>query len=163
MKCDTIPEIIELDNFDGNYEKYEEAVYLSYKTTFEGQEFFWGNKRIAHKKHPMYKEKPGTFWHIISNGEDEANRIPDLRRYERVAWPAHILGYCVHYCDKILTWKNIRKGKTRILIWCKEIEYLVVLDERKDFCIFWTAYPVTYRHTKEKLQKEYDEYVKQNK
>ena len=34
------------------------------------------------------------------------------------------------------------------------------VDERKDFCLFWTAYPTTYSHTKEKLMKEYTEYWK---
>ena len=163
MKCDDIPKIIELDFFDGDYEKYEEAVYEAYKKSFEEHEFYWEGKRIAHKKHPMYKEKPGTFWHIVSNGEEEEKRIPDLRRYERILWPAHILSYCRENCDKILSWKNVRKGKTRILLWCKEIDYLVVLEERKEFCIFWTAYPITYGHARKKLQKEYDEYQKQIK
>ena len=56
-------------------------------------------------------------------------------------------------------WKNKRKGKSRIVLWCTEIDYVVILDERADFLIFWTAYPVTYQHTREKLLKEYHEFL----
>ena len=143
-----------------NYEEYENDIYAAYQSTFESQEFSWGEKPIRQKKHPMFKGKSGTFWHIISSGDSEESRIPDFRRYERVTWPAYILSYCKDNCDKILVWKNQRKNKTRILLWCQDIDYLVVLDERKDFCLFWTAYPTTYSHTKEKLMKEYTEYWK---
>ena len=159
MQCDKIPEIIKLEQYGGDYEQYEEAVYSLYKRTFENDKFFFREKNIEQKKYPYYKNKPGTFWHIISTGTDEANRIPDLRRYERITWPAHILGYCKQNCDKLLIWKNKRKGKNRILLWCKEIDYLVVLDERKDYCLFWTAYPVERQHTRNKLMKEYTEYM----
>ena len=162
MNCEKVPSIIELDSFDGDYFKYEDAVYLVYKQTFENHQFFFFCKPIKHKKYPIIKDKPGTFWHIISNGSDETNRIPDLRRYERIAWPAFILDYCKDNCKDILIWKNRRKGKPRIVLWCTKIDYVVILDERTDFCIFWTAYPVTYQHTREKLLKEYQEYIKNN-
>lgn len=158
MICEKIPPIIELDSYDGNYEEYENAIYSAYESTFENNKFYWEGKPINEKKVPIFKGKSGTFWHIISSGETEESRTPDLRRYERITWPAHILKYCKDNCEKILVWKNKRGSKSRILLWCREIEYLVVLDERKDFCLFWTAYPVIYSHTKKKLMKEYKDY-----
>lgn len=162
MSCKKIPDLIELDSFGGDYEQYEEAVYSLYKTTFEEKSFSYNNKPIVQKIIPMYKEKSGTFWHIISNGPDEASRTPDLRRYERIAWPSHVLGYCQNQCSNILIWKNKRKGKSRVLLWCRDINYLVVLDEKKDYYIFWTAYPITYKHTRDKLLTEYNEYINNN-
>lgn len=162
MPCNKTPSIIELDDFSGNYEAYEDAVYALYEETFEKCHFDWLGKPISQKRYPMFKNKSGTFWHIISSGPEEISRLPDLRRYERVAWPAFILDYCKNNCNQLLIWKNKRKGKTRILLWCQDIDYLVVLDERDKYCLFWTAYPVTYKHTKEKLLKEYNEYMKQN-
>lgn len=162
MSCKKIPDLIELDLFGGDYEQYEEAVYSLYKTTFEEKSFSYNNKPIVQKIIPMYKEKSGTFWHIISNGPDEASRTPDLRRYERIAWPSHVLGYCQNQCSNILIWKNKRKGKSRVLLWCRDINYLVVLDEKKDYYIFWTAYPITYKHTRDKLLTEYNEYINNN-
>ena len=109
----------------------------------------------------MIKDKSATFWHIISSSTDENNREPDLRRYERIAWPAFLLGYCKDYCDDLLIWKNNRNGKTRVLLWCRDIDYVVILDEREKYCLFWTAYPIVYEHTRQKLFKEYSAYKKQ--
>ena len=163
MCCEHIPPIIELDSYNGDYEAYEDAIYAAYQTTFENHKFFFNGKPIFQKKHPMFKNKSGTFWHIISSGEVEENRLPDLRRYERVTWPAYILNYCKENCEKILIWKNKRKNKRRILLWCQEIDYLVILEERREFFLFWTAYPVTRSHTKCKLLKEYNEYMNMKK
>ena len=160
MSCNHIPNIIELDSYNGDYQKYEDAVYKVFEDTFADKQYYFRGKRIAHKKIPIFKDKSGTFWHIVSSGEIEDERIPDFRRYERIAWPGYILDYCSENCDKILVWENNRKGKKRILLWCKEIDYIVILDSRTDFYIFWTAYPINQGHTKRKLQKEYDEYIK---
>lgn len=40
MKCKHIPQIIEYDSYDGNYEEYENAIYAAYQSTFENQELF---------------------------------------------------------------------------------------------------------------------------
>jgi len=162
MNCTTIPPIIELDSYNGNYAEYENAIYNAYQSSFEDHRFFWNEKPIVQKKYPLLKGKPATFWHIISSGSEEENRLPDLRRYERVTWPGYFLGYCKDNCDKLLVWKNKRNNKTRILLWCQPIDYLVVLEEHPTYCIFWTAYPIIYSHTKEKLKKEYYNYIKDN-
>lgn len=162
MQCKTIPNLIELDSYDGDYEQYENAVYNAYKITFENNQFYFKGKRIAHKKHPLYKDKSGTFWHIISNGPQEETRLPDLRRYERIQWPAYILGFCQLNCDKLLIWENCRNRKNRVVLWCQQIDYVVILDQRADYYIFWTAYPVTYSHTRKKLLKEYNNYISNN-
>lgn len=163
MNCDKIPALVELSTYDGDYSKYEEAVYALYDETFQNHKFYLDGKPINHKKHPTFNNKSATFWHIISSGPNEENRNADLRRYERIAWPAFILDYCASNCSNLLIWKNKRKGKTRVILWCREIDYVVVLDERPEFLIFWTAYPVTYKHTHHKLLKEYQQYQEMQK
>jgi hypothetical protein len=159
MSCEKIPELLLLQDHNGDYEKYEVAVYAAYNETFSSKQFYWGSKIIRHKQHPLIKGMSATFWHIVSTGKG-ADELPDLRRYERIAWPSYIMDYCLNCCDSLKVWKNKRKGKTRILLWCEEVEYLVILDERSDYCVFWTAYPVNREHTRTKLQREYDEYKK---
>ncbi|MNH30689.1 hypothetical protein D3C79_909980 [compost metagenome] len=44
-------------------------------------------KRLGLKRHPVIQGKEATFWHMISEGNDEAERLPDLRRCERIRWP----------------------------------------------------------------------------
>lgn len=160
MGCNKIPALIEINDYDGDYAVYEQKVYEIYDNTFGKHEYEYQGKKVIHKKYPEFQDKPSTFWHIISEGECEEERQPNLERYARIAWPAFILSECMLRCSKLLIWENHRKGKTRVLLWCQDIDYLVVLDKRKDYYLFWTAYPVTRKHTKVKLQKEYDNYLK---
>ncbi len=162
MQCKKIPELICLDTYNGNYFEYEAAVYSQYEETYENKKFYYNGKPIYQKKIPLFKQKSCTFWHIISSGNKEDNRTPDLRRYERIRWPGFILEHCISKCNNILVWENKRGGKTRTLLWCKDINYLVVLDKRKGYYLFWTAYPLTYKNMERKLQKEYEEYSKKD-
>ena len=50
--------------------------------------------------------------------------------------------------------------RKRIILWLYEEDYVVILADRKKYVLLWTAYMVTYRHTKERLLKEYEEYYK---
>ncbi len=159
MNCHKIPKLIELDSYNGDYSLYENAVYNAYQTTYGSLQFSFNGLPIHQKKMPLYKGKPCTFWHIISTGNDEANRIPDLRRYERICWPGFILSHCLEYCNNLLVWETRRKSKIRTILWCKDINYVVVLDKRKDFYLFWTAYPVSYKRKEYTLQAEYNAYV----
>ena len=107
----------------------------------------------------MYRDREATFWHILTEGPVEETRSPDLRRYERISWPKRIIEFCYTSCSNIKVWENNRKGENRILLWCEDIEYLVVLADRKDYILFWTAYPVTEDHRKRKLLKEYEKFI----
>jgi hypothetical protein len=115
--------------------------------------------KLAVKRYPLADDgKEVTFWHIISEGKTEDNRLPDLRRCERIRWPRPIIEHSEY--PKIKLWENERRGEKRICIWFEEVEYLVVLAKRKDYILFWTAYPVLRDHRKKKLNKEYEEYLK---
>ncbi len=155
MPCEHIPARITND-FD-DYSAYEAVVYDAYLTTYSGKHFLFDGKPIYEKKHPLISGKSCTFWHIVSSGPDEALKLPDFNRYETVSWPGFILSHCVDNCESLRIWKNKRGSKSRILIYCQDIDYLVVLDEREEFLLFWTSYPITYNHTREKLLKEYTE------
>ena len=47
---------------------------------------------------------------------------------------------------------------SRILIWLESEQYLVVLTDRGEYILPWTAYQVTRDHQQRKLQKEYEKY-----
>lgn len=153
-----IPPLICLSDYAGDFYKYEEDLYNAFVQDYLNKKLSYNGIRIAHKKHPLIKGKSCTYWHIISDGEEEEDREIDLRRCERVKWPAFIINNCIDTCDEILVWENKRGWNTRVLIWCREVEYLIVLDKRQEFLLLWTAYPVTRGHRKAKLLKEYHEY-----
>ena len=157
MSCSHIPE--KLTNTFGDYTEYENAVYQVFLNTFSGKQFSYEGKPIYEKKHPLVSGKSGTFWHIISSGDNEASKLPDFDRYETVGWPGFILEYCLAQCNNRLIWEVKKHTSTRVHIYCPDIEYVVVLDKRDGFYIFWIAFPVKYGHTKRRFLKEYHDYL----
>lgn len=114
-------------------------------------------KRFALKRHPMIKGKEATFWHIISEGEVESERLPDLRRCERIRWPRSII--MAINSELVKSWRNQRRDEERIVIALKDFSYVVILADRGDYVLLWTAYPVEHMHRRQKLCQEYEEYV----
>lgn len=153
-----LPNLIELDEFNGDFLKYLEAVYECFKRDFIINRPIFRGVRLRLKKYPLFQEKEATFWHMTSEGEDEANREPDLRRMERIRWPAAMINKSEHPYLKV--WENTRANKTNILIFHEEENYLVVLRKAKDYILPWTAYLIEYKSRKEKLLKEYEVYIK---
>lgn len=160
--CSNIPPLVFLSDYRGDYFEYENAIYELFTADFIDSKPVFRGQNLGLKRHPLYRDREATFWHILSEGPIEYERTPDLRRYERISWPKSIIEFCHSSCERIKVWENNRKGENRILLWCEDIEYLVVLADRINYILFWTAYPVTKGHKKRKLQKEYEEYIKQS-
>lgn len=86
-----LPPLLLLEDFGHNWDEYFEAIYKIFCRDFVVSKPNFEGKRFALKKHPMIKGKEATFWHIISEGRLEDNRLPDLRRCERIGWPRPII------------------------------------------------------------------------
>ncbi len=153
-----LPELITLSEYGGDFNAYLEAVYELFKKDFIEKRPVFRGIRLGLKKHPMESGKEATFWHMTSEGEDEATRNPDLRRMERIKWPAVLINDSIHSYLKV--WENKRGNKTNVLIFHEREGYLVVLRRGADYLIPWTAYLVTYYNRKERLLKEYEAYIK---
>lgn len=151
-----LPELIFLETYGGNFQMYLEAVYLIFKNDFIMNSVFFKGKKLGLKKMPISQGKEATFWHFISEGENEETREPDIRRMERISWPKPIISFSE--CSDLKVWKNKRNGKDRILIFHEAESYLVVLADRGSYILTWTAYLVTKEHRKRKLLKEYETY-----
>lgn len=149
-----LPELVRLEDHGGDWEKYIEEVYTIFIHDFVKNKPTFKGKRFGLKRHPLFKDKEATFWHITSEGKSETDRIPDLRRCERIRWPRAIIDNYTN--EKILCWENIRNNEKRIVMWYREEDYVVVLADRTEYVLLWTAYCVRYEHTRIKLQKEYD-------
>ena len=63
-------------------------------------------------------------------------------------------------CDCVKVWAKPHKGTTRVMLWLEEQEYLVILDDRDEYVLPWTAYTVTEDYRIRKLQKEYETFRK---
>jgi len=154
MPPDWLPELMLFDDYQGDWTGYIDEVYACFERDFVLDRPMYRGARLGVKRHPLIDGREATFWHIVSEGTVEAERIPDMRRCERVRWPRAIIEHCDEPCIKI--WENTRRNERRILLWFEEQEYLVVLADRRGYTLFWTAYTVTQDHSKRKLQREYE-------
>lgn len=159
-----LPDLILLEDFQGNYNNFIQAVFdvfqrdfILHKTKFRGEE-------LKLKWHPIYQDKAYTFYHMTHKGEDEQNREPDLRRCERMPWARPVIENCDKWSLKI--WPQIRKGSNRLCIWLNiedEPDYIIILDVREKYKLLWTAFVIEYEHEKRKKQKEYKAWLKTQK
>lgn len=154
----TLPALIELEQHGGDWAVYLDAVYQLFRRDFIDSKAVFRRYRIGVKRHPIEDGKEATFWHLISSGKDEASRIPDLRRCERIAWPRTIIDNSVS--PKLKVWQNRRKGEDRILILHEAERFLVVLSVRRGYVLLWTAFLVERDHRLKKLLNEYGEFKK---
>ena len=155
-----LPLLVLLSDYEGNWERYLDAIYNYFKKDFIDSRPAFRGQRLGLKKHPIEKGKEATFWHFISEGDNEEGRIPDLRRCERIRWPRPIIENADEPIIKV--WRNKRKNDNRILLWLESQEYLVILAERKGYLLPWTAYLVIEEHRKKKLQREYEAFKNAN-
>jgi hypothetical protein len=150
-----LPALVLLEDHGGDWERYLEALYAIFKGDFLGSPFQFAGKRVGLKRHPIENGREATFWHFISEGKTEADRTPDIRRCERIRWPKAMIMNVADGCVKV--WRENGQADTRVLIWCEAKEYLVVLSDRGDYVLPWTAYTVVREHQKRKLEKRWQE------
>jgi hypothetical protein len=149
-----LPPLVLLEDYEGEWNRYVEKVYEYFKQDFVDHKPIFRGRRLNLKRHPVSHGKEATFWHLTSEGKDEANRTPDLRRCERIRWPRPIIELADAKGVKV--WASIRNNERRIHLWLESEDYLVVLADRGDYLLPWTAFLITRDHTRRKLQKDYE-------
>lgn len=153
-QSDWLPELELFEKYNGQWNSYCEAIYKLFQTDFiESSPCFQG-KKLGLKRHPVIAGKEATFWHMISEGENEEERTPDLRRCERIRWPRPIIENDSHPSLKI--WTEKRNSEDRIHIWLEDDGYLVVLNKRKGYILPWTAFYVAHQRQKMKYLKRWE-------
>jgi len=152
-----LPSLICLSDFGGSWEQYVDFLYRHFERDFINTHPCLRGVRVSFRRHPMDQGKVATFWHLISEGQQESQRLPDLRRCERIRWPRAIIEHAEDPSIKV--WENERSGDERICLWLEGREYLVVLSKGNGYRLLLTAYVTEWQHTKRKLQREYEAYV----
>lgn len=155
-----LPELIKLEDFNGDWNRYIDEVFsIFYRDFIENQPKFQ-NKWVRCRR-DLIKGKEAAFWHCTSEGPDENNRTPDIKRCERIGWIKTVIEHSDS--PKVDYWSVRRRGETRWLLWFNE-EFLIVLGERlrkRDgfkYMQLITVYCTEEEHRKEYLRKERDEY-----
>jgi hypothetical protein len=153
-----LPELVRLSSYRNDFGRFLDAVYAFFRADFVESRPSFRGERLSLKRHPLVQGKEYTFWHMVSEGSDEATRQPDVPRCERIRWPRPVIEHST--APALRVWGNVRNGERRVCLWLVANEYLVVLARRKGYLLPWTAYPVTRSHRKAKLKREYEAFRK---
>lgn len=128
----------DLLQFSGNWDEYEaqlNALFLE-QLARGGVEFH--GLPVRCRRHPENDGKWAAFWHLIQEGPVEEERLPCLRRCERLRWIRWVVEQGSAH-PSIDEWSNERKGERNTLLWFNE-EYLVVLTARSQYWLLKSAY-----------------------
>jgi hypothetical protein len=88
---DWLPPLVALADYGGDWERYLAALYDFFRQDFVDDKPLFEGKSLAVKRLPTSQGKEATFWHLISEGRQEEERLPDLRRCERIRWIRRII------------------------------------------------------------------------
>lgn len=149
-----LPELITLESFNGEWPAYLESIYRLFHRDFVTTKPMFRGIKLRLKRHPEYDGKSATFWHFISEGSNEAQRTPDLRRCERIKWPRAIIEN--ESDSRLKIWSEERNGNKRIHIWFELERYIVVLDDRREYILPWTAFHIEHPHQARKYNKRFE-------
>lgn len=154
-----LPEVISLNVYGGDWNKYLQAIYNQFCRDFIHSKPRLPKREVRLKKHPLEKGKEATFWHFVSTGETESEREICIRRCERISWIRPLIEN--YNASNVYWWVELRSGesgnKRRICITLQDFSYLVILDDRGEFILPWTAYPIEREHQRRKLDKRWKE------
>lgn len=158
------PELLRLDDdeFDGNWVDYERELYRIFETEVKDGNLQYRGLPVKCRRDPETQGKWASFWHLIQRGPVEDDRLPDLRRCERIRWIRWVIENADNHTE-IDVWRNKRPHGANMLLWFRE-EYLVVLGKRKDNWLLRTAYFTEhsgrFKRGVERLRKERDEFLR---
>jgi hypothetical protein len=152
-----LPALIRLEDFSGDWKRYVNEVFSVFHADFIKSQPVMQGKRVMIRRDPMFDGKEAGFWHCISEGREEEERTPDLRRCERIGWIRAIIEHSDG--QEVRVWRKRKKGEKRLYLWFSE-SYLVILGVRNRYFQLVTAFLTDAEHTRRKLRAECNEATK---
>lgn len=148
-----LPAIISLSEFDSDWNRYVEHLYGIFENDFIKNTVLYKGKKVIFDNR-IQNGKPACFWHLITGKYDgDPEREWSLVRCERLCWIRPI----IENAEKdslVLVWENTRERKRNTVFFLSDHDYVVILNNRRDFYLV-TAYYINYPLRKEQLLKEY--------
>ncbi|MGK6318704.1 hypothetical protein [Sphingomonas sp. DT-204] len=142
--------------FAGDWKIYEDQLYAIFMNEIaKGGLVFRGDK-VSCRRLPETAGRWAAFWHLIQTGPVEDDRLPDLRRCERLRWVKYVIEAWNTDAD-IEWWENQRGSETNVLLWLRE-EYLVILAKRDGYWLLKSAYETDRPHRIRSLKTERDRF-----
>jgi hypothetical protein len=156
----------ELLPFNGDWSSYEDRLYEAFLDSFVRRTVQFRGWRVTAKYRPATRGKGYSFWHTISEAPDRDNRnendrIPDIRRCERVCWIAWVIKNAGS--EGFPWWETRRQNEIHVVIWARERDFAVVLVKRRDYYMLRTAYAEIKPHRRKTFERELAAFQKATK
>jgi hypothetical protein len=141
-----LPAIMEMQ---GDWDSYCDLLCQTFERDLRSARFF--GRRVGRRRTPEINGKPDGFWHVTSEHFDKhsMDRIPDLRRCERVPWIGPMIDAAG--TERVYCWRNPRPVSNghNVVIALPSYEYAVILGSRKakgtPYMVLITAFPLGHR------------------
>lgn len=165
--CDWLSEPIKIPNNIYN-EEVEEELYKIFLVELYNCDWYYRNKKVIMREQPKCRGKEESFFHIISGKDNPmlSECQTNIDRIARMRWGKEIIinEPCMKSCDcckGILVWENNRsKSKhIRTKLFHTKFNYLVIIEERKDYWLYITSYRVGNTHKRNEIMKEAHAYI----
>ena len=161
-----LPEQEYYENYN-SWDDYINVLYDIFKNDFIDSHPSFEGKQVNIRKHPIEYGKEEAFFHVTCQDYLKSNnRVPDLRRCERIRWVrAFIENYSCdpslcELCDGVKVWTEPYKSNFRVHILLEEERYMVVVERRESYCLLVTAFYFDQDHSLRKKLKNYEKYKK---
>lgn len=150
---DWVDEPLLLETCNGDWATYLERVYEVFTNHHQRPTYRIEGKPFRLKAHPITDGKEATFWHLISQGDVEAERIVDPKRCARLCWIRPMIEAVG--TNRVKSWIQNRDGKLSYIICLPDFSFTIVIRDRGEYVLLWTAYCVEEQPRRQKLEKEY--------
>jgi hypothetical protein len=158
---DWLPLPISYADFGGDWEKFIGEVYncfvRDFLDDFNQHQLRFEGVTLSLRRHPLVRNKEASFWHLVSTGDIEEDRLPDFDRCECIGWARAILDNAND--PAIKRWENTRGNNTNLCLWLESENYIVVLGKRNGYYLLLTAY-FAQEYKRKKFQSEYEDYIR---
>jgi hypothetical protein len=150
----TPPDLLLFAVFDGDWQAYEAELYRIFLNEIAKARLQFRGWPVNCRRIPEAHGRWTSFWHLVQEGPIEDDRLPDLRRCERIRWVRWVIENAATH-PEIDEWQNTRGTEVNTLLWYRE-EYLVVLTQRQGYWLLKTAYCTEKAGRIRQLRKERD-------
>ena len=154
------PRMICLEEFGGNYAAFIDAVYQVFFRDFIRHKAIFGSHQLHLRYHPTFQDRPYAFYHMTHKGDIENERLPDLRRCERIPWARPTIEQAEELGLRFWEQTERRNGR-HICIW-REVDngdnYFIILCVHRNYVRLLTAFYGDFPNYAEKRKKEYEEW-----